>query len=599
MTTSSPTRPALDRQALARRFLDLNVEQRQKFLTLLKNKGIRFELLPIVAADPIQDAAPVALAPSQKRLWNIYQLEPDNTAYHIVGALNLHGELDPNRLQQALLQVVEQQKLLSSRFIESEDQVWLQPGPADVVMEYHQPLTQQQLSELSDEHAQRRFNLGQQGPLRVMLLRLPAQSSGRQKTSYRLQVVMHHIASDGWSMDLFLSDWVSAYLTPLAVSTPCIQYSDYARWQAAFLEAGERERQLQFWREQLGDSRGNVSQPVLLLPYDNSVSPTALRQAENFQWQLNKTQNEKLLQQAQALQCSSSSLVLAAWQWALGVSAQQSQIDGQAEEPTVSVGLPMAGRYRSETDNLIGFFVNTLVIRTEINSQQCLKDWLQEIHQRLLAAQDNQTLPFDQLVESFAPRRAIGETPLFQVLFNHQVRRQALQIGGQLQVEPVAQSVPHALFDVALDVLEHEQGINFTLTYAADRYQKARIERLQSAMQQALNHLLTLSSDSQKTLGQFSLLNQQQQQNWQALSQQTLTDYQWHDSLLFTDLVRRQAIEQPTAIALVHQDQRLSYSELESRSNALANLLIRDFNPQADDIIAVCCERGIDMMIGF
>jgi amino acid adenylation domain-containing protein/non-ribosomal peptide synthase protein (TIGR01720 family) len=606
---TSPIRPALDRQAMARRFLDLNQEQRQKFLGLLKNKGIRFELLPIVAADASQHADPVALAPSQKRLWNIYQLEPDNTAYHIVGALNLHGELDPNRLQQALMQVVEQQKLLSSRFIESDDQVWLQPGPADVMLEYHQPLTQQQVTELSDEHAQRRFNLAQQGPLRVMLLRLPAQSSSQQhsqKTSYRLQVVMHHIASDGWSMDLFLSDWVAAYLTPLAVSAPSIQYSDYARWQAAFLDAGERERQLQFWREQLGDSQGHVSQPMRLLPYDKVVGPTALRQAESFQWQLNQSQSEDLHQQAQALQCSSSSLVLAAWQWALAMSAQQSLLEGQGEDPTVSVGLPIAGRYRGETDNLIGFFVNTLVIRTHVNSQQNVRDWVQQIHQRLLAAQDNQTLPFDQLVESLSPKREIGETPLFQVLFNHQVRRQALQIGGQLHIEPVAQSVPHALFDVALDVLEHDQGVHFTLTYAADRYQKSRIEKLQDAVQQALSHLLELSTDSNKTLGQFSLLNPPQQQNWQALSQQTLADYQWDDSQLFTDLVRRQVATQPDAIALVHGSDsdfsnrtQLSYAELESRSNALANLLIRDFNPQADDIIAVCCERGIEMMIGF
>jgi amino acid adenylation domain-containing protein len=197
--------------------------------------------------------------------------------------------------------------------------------------------------------------------------------------------------------------------------------------------------------------------------------------------------------------------------------------------------------------------------------------------------------------------------PLFDTLMvveNYPMDEKRLnqQQQGTLQFgQPYSYEFTH--YPLTLAVLPGEQ-LQIVWAYDSTRLAEKQIEQLSQRFQ----HILFILSDALLTnpsqpLGQLNLLDEQQQEKWQVLSRQTSSDYPWDNSQLFTDLVRRQAMERPHAIALIHghSDNRqcLSYGELESRSNALANLLIKQFNPQADDIIAVCCERGIDMMIGF
>ena len=155
-------------------------------------------------------------------------------------------------------------------------------------------------------------------------------------------------------------------------------------------------------------------------------------------------------------------MVLAAWQWALA------SVSGRRDIP---VGVPMANRGRSEVEALVGFFVNTLVVRAT-SAAMTVDQWVQQVHQTMLDAQAHQALPFDQLVASLAPRREPGETPLFQVLFNYQRRDGGRrQLDNEVTIAPQAQGVPHALFDLALDVHEASDGaLALTLTYAADRF---------------------------------------------------------------------------------------------------------------------------------
>jgi non-ribosomal peptide synthetase component F len=242
-------------------------------------------------------------------------------------------------------------------------------------------------------------------------------------------------------------------------------------------------------------------------------------------------------------------------------------------------------------EGLVGFFVNTLVIRGKPQAPMTVNQWVGQLHQTTLDAQAHQALPFDQLVASLSPRREPGETPLFQVLFNYQRRDTAARnLSDGVTIAPLAQGVPHALFDLALDVHEGDGGaLLLTLTYAADRFHSDTAERLKQAMSQ----VLAAFGEGQRTLGAIAVSEADlpQLQHWgQGKSE-------WHQSS-FVSLFSKQAAKQGDAIALVHGDTRVSFAELEARSNQLARYLIAQ-GVKPDDVVGVSFERGVTMVEAF
>ncbi|WP_231883914.1 condensation domain-containing protein, partial [Alcanivorax sp. HI0044] len=197
------------------------------------------------------------------RLWTIHQLEPDNTAYHLIAAFELNGALDVSRLLRALDAVVQRHESLRTRFVEEGGEGLQQIGTDSLIVEQRDArmLDGNARQTLADEHAHRLFVLGSDSPLRVQLLQLSDQG-------WRLQLVMHHLVSDGWSMDVFFADLAQAYLSDASLPELAIQYADYALWQKAWLDAGERDRQLAYWRQQLGHEQQERAQPPLLIAHD-------------------------------------------------------------------------------------------------------------------------------------------------------------------------------------------------------------------------------------------------------------------------------------------------------------------------------------------
>ncbi|BCR24636.1 non-ribosomal peptide synthetase [Aquipseudomonas alcaligenes] len=562
----------IDKAALARRFLALGAPEQKRFLELLASKGIRFDRLPLVPA-PRGEHLPASHA--QQRLWLVAQLEPDSSAYHMVGAFALEGELDRGALLAALELIVERHEALRTRFYEHAGQLCQRidpPGPLALEERDLRGETEA-VQALADAHAARAFDLVAGPLLRVQLLRLDEQR-------WRLQIVCHHIVSDGWSIGVFAEELGRAYAAlrqgqaPQLAELP-IQYADYAQWQRAWLEAGERERQLGYWRERLGSE-----QPVLALPYklDASGQRHAARQAIAVPQAL----AERLRHLAQKEGATLFMLLLAAFQLLLARYSNQRDI---------RVGVPVANRQRAETAPLVGFFVNTQVLRAEFDAGMSFRQLLAEVRRHALDAQDQQDLPFDQLVEALAPERSLGQTPLFQVLFNHQKRDLgALQLPG-LRLEPLAQGVPHALFDLALDSLEDSAGqLRLTLTWARERLDDGQ-------MQQMTNHLLGLleqvSTAPDQPLVQLELLNS----NDQARLVEWNTPRQGFDaSRLLPELIAEQARLRPEAIALVHGAERIAFAELEARANRLANLLVSQ-GVQPESRVGVSLERGNAMIV--
>ena len=569
---------SLDKAALAQRFMALEESKQALFLQKLGDKGIPFERLPIVAG---HRPSVIPLAPAQQRLWTIHQLEPDNTAYHLTAAFALSGPLDVSRLLRAMEAVVHRHESLRTRFVEvdGEGQQRIDDDPLTMTGTIEQrdvrALDDNARQTLADEHARRFFALDSDSLLRVQLLQLSEQR-------WRLQLVMHHLVSDGWSMDVFFADLARAYHSDMPLPELAIQYADYALWQKAWLDAGERDRQLAYWREQLGHDQQEKVQPPLLIAHDRVPAQAALRSAASVQWTVPVHLQVPLQALARDNDTTLFTVVLAAWQWALAA------VGGRRD---IAVGVPVANRERSEVEALVGFFVNTLVVRGQPQAALTVNQWVAQLHQTMLDAQAHQALPFDQLVAALSPRREPGETPLFQVLFNYQRRDSAARnLDDSVTITPLAQGVPHALFDLALDAHEGDSGSLFlTLTYAADRFHSDTAVRLKQAMGQ----VLAAFSQGARALGTIDVT----ESDLPRLERWGQGDGQWRaDS--FVSLFSQQAAERGDAIALVHGDTRVSFAELEARSNQLARYLIEQ-GVQADEVVGVSFERGVTMVEAF
>ncbi|MEK8079861.1 amino acid adenylation domain-containing protein [Pseudomonas sp. XK-1] len=566
--------PLIDKAALARRFLALGAAEQRRFLELLQAKGIRFELLPLVPA-PRGERLPLSFA--QQRMWLIGQLEPDSSAYHMVGAFSLEGELDRAALVAALELILARHEALRTRFVESDGQPWqvIDPPGALALEERDLRGEPQQLEVVTREQAARAFDLARGPLLRVQLLRLDDQQ-------WRLQVVTHHIVSDGWSIGVFSAELAQAYAAlcqgqPANLAELPVQYADFAIWQRAWLEAGEGARQLHYWRERLGGE-----QPVLALPYRQAAGQ--MRHAVRLGQALPAGLSARLRGLAQSEGATLFQLLLAAFQLLLA------RYSGQRD---IRVGVPVANRQRGEIAPLIGFFVNTQVLRAELSPQQSFRVLLAQVRQRALEAQDHQDLPFDQLVEALAPERSLGQTPLFQVLFNHQRRDLgALARLPGLRLTPLAQDLPHAIFDLALDSEEDADGeLRLVFTHARERLDAALVARMASHF---IGLLEQLCQTADLPLARLPLLDDEDQQRLTLWNQ---CQQAHNPSRLLPELIAEQARLRPDAIALVHGGERLSYAELEAQANRLAHLLIeRGVGPEAR--VGLSLERGNSMIVG-
>ncbi|HCK4881589.1 TPA: non-ribosomal peptide synthetase, partial [Pseudomonas aeruginosa] len=337
---------------LARRFAGLPLPQRELFYQRLCSKGISFLQMPIPRV--CEQPGAHSLSYAQQRQWFLWQLEPDSAAYHIPAALRLRGELDVEALKRSFAALVERHEGLRTTFRQEGGetlQVVHDRLPLEIREQSLGVADEAALMARIEEEVRVPFDL-ERGPLlRVLLLRLSAEEQV-------LVVTLHHIVSDGWSTPIMVEELMQFYagyregraveLEPLP-----IQYADYALWQRSWMEAGERERQLAYWRQQLGGE-----QPVLELPTDRPRPSVQSPVGDSLQVELGEDLGRSLKQLAQQQGVTLFMLLLASFQTLLH------RYSGQ---PEIRVGVPIANRTRVETERLIGFFVNTQVLKADFD----------------------------------------------------------------------------------------------------------------------------------------------------------------------------------------------------------------------------------------
>ena len=528
----------------------------------------------------------VPLSYGQQRLWFLWQLDPLSTAYHVQHAVRLSGTLDRRAFHASWQDLIDRHESLRTLFrthtTGSVEQV-IQPASPLAIMDVDLlDLTDSRREHEAAEEVQRviarPFDLTQGPMLRIALIRMT-------EAENILVIVMHHIISDGVSVQILLNEFAAFYQAHAHGKETClnhlpIQYADYALWQKRWLEAGEKARQLAYWQSYLGEEH-----PVLMLPTDYTRQPVTHYPAARYRFDLPLDVLGKLRQLALDHGATLFMTLLTAFQVLLF------RYTGQKE---IRVGVPVANRNRVETIDLIGFFVNTQVIRNQLDGRFLLTGLLNQVREDALIAQAHQDLPFEQLVEALHPQRDLRHSPLFQVTLNHLQKdyRIPQQLSG-LGINDYILPEQAAQLEFRLETVELTDGsVNASFIYALDLFEETWIERMARSF---IRILQVLVANPETAIRDIDLLDDEDKQQLKA----------WGDHAAFAQidqpvhrLIEYQAEKRPHMTAVISDHLELSYAELNRRANRLAHRLISS-GVKPELRVGIAVERGsAELIIG-
>ncbi|ASS74749.1 hypothetical protein CIG75_07015 [Tumebacillus algifaecis] len=546
---------------------------RQPKRVLLAAEGQTNEQAPIAR---VSRDEPLPLSFAQERLWFLDQLQPDTASYNIPAALRLRGPLDEHALVQSFQALVTRQESLRTTFQSVEGQ------PKQIIaaaLDFDLPIIAvqnvEQARELAHQEATAPFDLLTGPLLRVKLLHIAAED-------HLLVMTMHHIITDEWSMGILIDEMVTFYREYAAGKSPFplelpIQYADYAAWQRAHLQGETMQKELGYWKQQLGGERS-----VLQLPTDYQRPAVLNDQGASFNFMLSQPLTQKLNVLSRRSGATLYMTLLAAFNTLLH------RYSGQED---IFVGSPISVRSREEVEGLIGFFVNTLVLRTDLSGQPSFRTLLARVRQTAFDAYEHQEVPFEKLVEELQPERNMNYSPLFQVMFTLQNTPRGTLDAQGLLLTPELLDSGTAKYELSLTVVETEAGLTAVLEYNTELFAADTIERM-------AGHFMTLLEDiverPDASLSDLQMITAAEET--QLLREWTEIQAAPAEAKCFHQLFEAQAARTPNAEAVVAGNERLTYRELDERANQLAHYLQKQ-GVVPESLVALCVERTSWMVV--
>jgi amino acid adenylation domain-containing protein len=537
---------------------------------------------PALPPVPLADRSrPLPLSFAQERLWFLDRMQPGSVLYSMPRALRLSGVLEVRALERALGDVVRRHEVLRTVFRERDG------VPEQVVAPFRGfRLAVGDLSRLdageSEAEMRRRFadeiarpfDLAA-GPLfRTGLLRL-----GEEE--HVLLLAMHHMVSDGWSMDVLVREISASYAAHRAgVEPPLpdipVQYADHAAWQRQHLQGEVLDRELAYWKQRLAGT------PELLeLPTDHPRPAVTTGRGGYEPVRLHRNLVERLEALARHEGATLYMALLAGFQVLLSKYAGSDD---------VVVGTTIAGRTRSGVEGLIGLFMNTLVLRTDLSGDPSFREALRRVREVTLGAFEHQELPFERLVAELNPERSLSRTPLFQVLFELNDTGSSGPALAGLQVSELGAAGDLAKFDLGVALHRTLDGVKGLLTYSTDLFERSSIRRMAEHLERVLEQA---AGDPDLRLSRLDLVGASERAR---VAEWNRTGAAYPAERCIHQLFEAQAERTPAAVAVVFQDRSLTFGELDERANRLANRLRRmGVGPEVR--VGLCLERSLELMV--
>ncbi|MCC3422541.1 MAG: amino acid adenylation domain-containing protein [Microcoleus sp. PH2017_01_SCD_O_A] len=528
---------------------------------------------------PISRHRDLPLSFSQQQLWFLCQLAPDLPFYNEPITIRLPGSVNIAALERSINEIIKRHEILRTTFavVDGQPVMVIQDAfnfilPVVNIGELPEAERESEALRLGTLEAQQPFDLTQGPLLRGTLMRLG-------EADYRLFLTIHHIAIDGVSLySLFMKELATLYSAfSLGGRSPLpelpVQFADFAYWQRQWLQPEVLENQLRYWKQQLA----NLS--TLQLPTDRSRSPIQTFRGTRQCLALPLSLTERLKDLSRREGVTLFMTLMAAFQTLLY------RYTGQTDIP---VGTVANLRNRQELEGMIGYFLNTLVVRTDLSGNPTFKELLARVREVTIGAYTHQELPFQKLVEEIQPERNLSYNPLFQVVF---VLEPPLAEMDGWRISQLDIDTGTAKFDLNLELDERPSGIIGRIEYNTDLFEASTISRTIGHFQTLLEGIV---SNPEQKISELPLLTEWERQQLVAWNN-TATDYPQNACIhqLFEEQVERS----PDAIALVFEDQQLTYKELNQRANQLAHYLGK-LGVTAEIMVGICVERSLEMVVG-
>ncbi|WP_208343836.1 non-ribosomal peptide synthetase, partial [Aetokthonos hydrillicola] len=589
-------------------------ERKQEIIAFLE-KAREVKNSYLTSIKPVARNKFLPLSSAQHRLWFLEQFIPNSLAYNVSGAFRLKGSLNVDALEQSLKEIVKRHEILRTNFkiVDGEPTQAIAPTSyleMPVLDLQHLPESQREAEILRyiQEECQRPFSL-EFGPLlRSALLHC-------QPEEYVLLLNMHHIITDGWSLQLFVQEMsilYEAFVNKRAAVLPAlpIQYADFAVWQHNWLQQEGLKAQLAYWKKQLA---GIVN---LSLPTDRPRPPLQSFHGGMVSIAISQKLVQDLQSLARAENTSLSTVMLAGFQTLL---YRYTQIED------IVVASPIANRNRSELEGLIGFFVNTLVLRAYLSGNPSFRELIRQAHQTTLEAYDHQDVPFERLVEELNPERDLSRNPLVQVSYAFQTIPHKPFHLPDLTISPIEYDRENTRYDLELHIWDSTEkgsniflyskntydvskvlveeaalegyswsqetgGLNIIVNYNKDLFEAPTVGRM---LLHYLNLLKAIATNPEQKIANLPLLTKAEQK--QLLTVWTKPHPQGYPEVIHR-IFEARAESTPKAVAAVFGNEEFTYQQLNEKANQLAHYLKKQ-GVVSEEFVGICLDRSIDFIV--
>ena len=535
----------------------------------------------IVVRERSREPAPLSFA--QQRLWFLDQLTPGRVEYVMVAGVRVRGGLDVDALGEACSVIVQRHEGLRTRFVVGVDGDPLQVvddasgfGVAryDVSDVEDWARREDEARAVAEAEAMRPFDLAGECLFRVSVVRL-------SDSEHLLVVAMHHIVSDGWSLEILFRElgllYEAAVLGQGAVLPEItVQYGDFALWQREWLTGETLERQLGYWRRQLEGLE------PLELPSDRPrpLERSGVGAAVSFE-----VSADVMRRLGEVAAERGASLFMA------GLAAFVVVLARWSGQEDVAVGSPIAGRNRVEVENLIGFFVNMLVLRVDLSGNLRFEQLLDRVREIALAGYGHQDLPFERLVEELAPERDLSRNPLFQVSFALENHAASSPWFPRLQTTPIEFSTSTAAFDLTLTLVERaDGGFDGEVVYASELFDEATMARFARHFERVLEQV---AQEPSRSIGTLDLLAETERR--QILEEWSGAPGVPVQARCVHELVEGEVARGAGRTAVVFEGKGVSYGVLNGRANRIAHHL-RGCGVGCGCVVAINLSRSVGLV---
>jgi amino acid adenylation domain-containing protein/non-ribosomal peptide synthase protein (TIGR01720 family) len=547
-------------------------ERKAELITFLRSAHEAAQSASTIRPAPRDGSLPLSY--SQQRMWLMGQFEPNAAVFNAPAAVRLNGPLNVSALEASLNEIARRHEALRTVYISADGQTTQSILPAMPVSlpvidarDVPEPEREARLRQLCDAEAEKPFDLTRGPLLRAGLLR-----AGEE--AHVLLLTLHHIASDDWSLNVFMRELAALYEAYAAGSGPApdrgspladlpVQYADFAVWQREWVKSDAAQSQLEYWKERLGDV---ASAPEI--PTDHPHPPEQSGKRERCARMLPVALSNQLKALSQREESTLFMTLLAAFQALLHQYAAQTDI---------VVASPAAGRMQRELEGLIGFFVNTVILRTDLSADPTFHELLGRVREVTSGAHAHQDVPFEEVARALHLEAGAGQFRVFFNMLGAAAQAQTLTLSG-LETKPFRESLVRAPeigggFDLTLIAAERQDGIHLDASFNADRYEKRTIAWLLAHLQTLLE---SIAADPQQRLSALPPLVAAEHERVEPANVfEPFAKAETEQSLV--ERFEKQVERDPDRVAVDVNGRTLSYDELNRRANRMARVLAQTY----------------------